>query len=93
MTLDEIRRLLKKDNGATRPADCEMYAQQFATYFEAVQNIHQNGAIVSHPRTGQPMENPYLKLRAAAETSMKNLGRVKTDALWAEAVKRLGKTK
>ena len=49
----------------------------------ASENIAKNGLIVSHPRTGAPLTNPYVPIRDAA---LKKLGRmysVKADFLWA----------
>lgn len=85
MTGVEIRRWIAEENPAARPADAEMYAQQFATYFEAAINLEQNGAIVAHPRTGQPMENPYLRVRASAQVAMCKLRRLSVNRLWAVA--------
>lgn len=88
MKIQEIRALILKDNPTGRTADLEIYARQFATYFEASENIQQNGVICSHPRTGQPMENPYVKLRFSSETCMQKI-RIKSDSLWQEAAKQL----
>ena len=89
MKIHEIRELLKKDNPKIATGQIELYSRQFATYLEAAENIQANGVIVSHPRTAQPMENPYLKVRAAAEASFGKLRMVKSDTLWAIASKML----
>ena len=68
-----------------RADDLNMYVDAFLDYREAVDNIRKNGNIVSHPRTGSPMENPYIKVRAAAQNSMQKIKRVRVvDALWGE---------
>jgi phage terminase small subunit len=41
----------------------QIYCDACETYNEAQENIKRNGAVVSHPRTGAPLENPYLKVR------------------------------
>ena len=60
-----------------------MYVSSFLTYLEAQENIERNGSIVAHPRTGSPMENPYLKVRTAAMNDMLKCGGIKGLAqLW-----------
>lgn len=86
MMLEQIRALITADNPAARVDDVELYARQFLTYLEAAENIEKNGTIVAHPRTGQPMENPYVKVRTAAQSSMQKIKRLrKLNLLWTEA--------
>ena len=54
---------LTKDNTSQSDVELQIYAHALATYCEAAKNIASNGAICSHPRTGAPMENPYLKIQ------------------------------
>lgn len=82
----QIRDLIKKENPQGNVALIEMYVHQFATYLEAEENIQQNGVIVSHPRTGQPMENPYLKIRTAAQATMSKMRILKVGQLWQAAI-------
>jgi hypothetical protein len=58
-----------------------IYVDAMLLYQEANENIARNGAITAHPRTGAPMENPYLKVRiaCAAQLSKFNLN---TGDLW-----------
>jgi len=42
----------------------EIFRDAEAIYREAVENVRDNGAVCSHPRTGTPIENPYLKIMA-----------------------------
>ena len=85
MKLDDIRKLLRDENPKGRTSDIEMYSHHFIGYLEAAENIAQNGVLVSHPRTGQPMENPYLKVRANAESGMSKLKRLRVEMLWKNA--------
>lgn len=64
-----------------------MYASAFVQFWEAEVNIRKNGCVCAHPRTGQPMDNPYLKVRAHAEKSLLSMrqARLKTDAIWKRA--------
>ena len=43
------------------------YASAFLEYNEANENIEKNGSVVSHPRTANIMQNPYLRVRDTAE--------------------------
>jgi phage terminase small subunit len=69
MTADEKTAALAKlraENTAARPALLVTYLDALNTYREAQANIDANGAIVFHPRTGAPIENPYLAVRDRA---------------------------
>lgn len=61
-----------------------LYADSYLEYQEAMANIAKNGAICANPRTGQPMENPYCKIRDKSFAKMRSRGlsRVKSDGLW-----------
>ena len=86
LTTQRIRQLIQDDNPGAKVNDVETYAHQFTTYMESAQNILTNGTIVAHPRTGAPMENPYLKARNTALSAMTKLKRLrKLDRLWLEA--------
>ena len=81
-----IRSLIEQDNPGARINDVETYCHQFMTYLEAAQNILELGTIVAHPRTAAPMENPYLRVRAASLNAMTKLKRLrKLDRVWTEA--------
>lgn len=83
MTKDAVLAILRKDNPGARAVDLSMYADAYLSYREAQDNIDKCGAIAAHPRTGQPIENPYLRVRESASKSLANLQRVKkTDRLW-----------
>ena len=85
MTRDEVLVVLRRDNPAGRPDDIAMYADSFADYREAADNIAKNGNIVAHPRTGSPIENPYIKVKSSAMAQMRKMGRLKNvGALWTE---------
>jgi hypothetical protein len=81
-----IRSLIESDNPGAKVNDVETYCHQFLTYVEAAQNILELGTIVAHPRTAAPMENPYVKVRAASLAAMSKIKRLrKLDRLWTEA--------
>lgn len=83
---EAAREILAADNPKCRADLIAMYADAFADFHEAQSNIDAHGAIVAHPRTGQPMDNPYLKVKAAAGASLRKCGAVRNVArLWALA--------
>lgn len=48
----------------------DIYLDMEASYNRAQENILEFGEIVSHPRTGEAMENPYLSVREKASKQM-----------------------
>jgi phage terminase small subunit len=72
---------LKQENPTAPTAAIQMYADAFVDYQEAQQNIDRNGAIVFHPRTGAPIDNPYLRVRERAAAALRKL-EIKADTLW-----------
>lgn len=54
------------DNPYARLVDIRVFADTLRIYHEASVNIQANGAIVMHPKTGAPIENPYLKVQKQA---------------------------
>jgi len=58
------------------------YADAFLEYREASENIAEHGIIVQHPRTANPIENPYLAIRDRAAKKLDGMRRVKADFLW-----------
>ena len=60
-----------------------MYADAFEEYRAAQANIAANGSIVTHPKTGGPISNPYLAVRDRAAKTLREM-RVQAGALWTE---------
>jgi phage terminase small subunit len=84
MTREEVVDVLESSNQHPRQfADTRLYADMFLEYMAAQANIAEHGTIVSHPRTGAPIDNPYLRIRDKARDAMQKM---KLDAsdLWAE---------
>ena len=80
MTKDEVIEILLSQN-AKRDL-CVQYTDAFMEYQEATKNIEDNGLIVQHPRTMNPMDNPYMSVRDRALKKLQGLKKVKTDGLW-----------
>lgn len=86
-TLDDVIRILTEDNPRMRVDMIRIYASAFRDYQQAEANIAEHGTIVYHPRTGAPIENPYLKVRSGAQSTMlrcklRNVARVWPKSLW-----------
>ena len=62
----DIEAELLQDNPYARLVDIRVFADTLRIYQEASVNLHSNGAIVMHPKTGAPIENPYLKVQKQA---------------------------
>jgi len=80
MTKEEIITHLLRLN--KRRDLCAQYADCFLEYREATKNIDENGLIVQHPRTMNPIDNPYLAVRDRALKKLQSLRGVITDGLW-----------
>jgi phage terminase small subunit len=80
MTREEIVATLV-DKGITKDR-ATMYADAFLEYREATDNIKEHGIIVQHPRTANPIENPYLTIRDRAAAKLAKMRNLKADFLW-----------
>jgi phage terminase small subunit len=59
------------------------YADCFVQYRAASANLHAHGAIVMHPRTSNPIENPFLKVRDSALRALQSMRTVRgVEVLW-----------
>lgn len=75
--------ILQMDNPKIDRGTLQQYVDQFAAYIEAQDNISRIGTVAAHPRTGAPIENPYLKVRDNAARMLQKMRRVtNTAALW-----------
>jgi len=76
-------KMLKTQNPRGNFADMTMYTDYFFDYQEASENISKNGTIVAHPRTGSPIENPYVKIKATCVAQLLKIGaKLKVNVLW-----------
>jgi phage terminase small subunit len=80
MTRERVVEILE-ERGVKRDK-AVMYADGWAEYQEAAQNIREHGAIVQHPRTGNPIENPYLAVRDRAAKRLQEMRGVNAEGLW-----------
>lgn len=83
VTKDVIIAKLEEANPQAPRDRVVMYADCYLEYSEATRNIDQHGAIVANPRTGAPMENPYLKVRDKAFAKLRKI-RLNTADLWGD---------
>lgn len=72
----DIINILRNDNQKASDIEIKIYADTLKTYCEASKNIETHGSIVFHPRTGAPIENPYLKLRTSAGATLAKMRRI-----------------
>ena len=75
--LEKLRSL----NPTTTEMVLVMYVDCFEDYASAQANIAEHGAIVSHPKTGGPLPNPYVTIRDRAAKTLRGL-RVRAGDLW-----------
>jgi hypothetical protein len=80
MTKDQVIEILLSQN-AKRDL-CVQYADAFMEYQESTKNIEENGLIVQHPRTMNPMDNPYMSVRDRALKKLQGLRKVNAVGLW-----------
>jgi phage terminase small subunit len=52
-------------------------------YQQAAANIREHGAVVAHPKTGAPFDNPYLKVRGQMLATLQKMTLI-TTGLWEE---------
>lgn len=82
MTRAKAVRILRQHNPTARTDTLVIYTDAVFDYIEATANIAKHGSIVAHPRTGQPIDNPYIKVKDAALKTLKSVSIKNVDALW-----------
>ena len=70
---------LRADNPVAKGTDLQLYADALQIYVEASKNVQEHGAICAHPRTGTPLENPYLKVMATQGRVLASMRKIKGD--------------
>lgn len=79
----DIERELAADNPKATALAIRIHADALRTYIEAAGNIRDNGAVCQHPRTGAPIENPYLKIQAQQSAVLAKSRGIKSDRVLA----------
>lgn len=62
--------VLKLFNPTVPDMEIRIYLDNLALYSKAKENVQKNGAITLHPRTGEPINNPYLRVMKSAEKAI-----------------------
>lgn len=75
----DIEAELRKDNPNAKGTDLRVYADALRVYVEASRNVREHGAVCQHPRTGAPIENPYLKIQSQQGAVLAKMPRIKGD--------------
>lgn len=78
-----IEQELRADNPNAPASRIQLAADALAVYAEASANVRANGAIVTHPRTGAPMENPYLRIMQKTGDALQKTRGIKIDRVLA----------
>ena len=73
---------LAKDNPKARRVTMRIYADALRQYIEASENVGRNGSICAHPRTGTPIENPYLKVQKEQGKILDRMKTLKSDRVF-----------
>lgn len=82
MSKADILEALQKQNPKARPSDLVIYADALTEYRKAQENIDDHGSIVFHPRTGAPIDNPYVRVRDRASALIRRMKTIKAEGLW-----------
>lgn len=80
MTREEVIAVLLKNN--VKPDRATIYADCYLEYQRATANVEEYGVVVKHPRTGNPIENPYLAIRDRAEKKLYRMQNINAKGLW-----------
>jgi phage terminase small subunit len=81
----DVEAELAKDNRANPRATqtaLAILADALRVYAEAAANVEKHGAIVAHPRTAQPIENPYLRIMQQQGKTLERARGFKTDRVF-----------
>lgn len=70
---------LRADNPFASAVELEVFGNALRIYMEASVNVGRNGAVCAHPRTGAPIENPYLKVQVQQAALMAKYKRIKAN--------------
>lgn len=81
VTKADVLKILARNNPRVGQDKIRMYADAYMDYVEAQTNISTNGAMVAHPKTGAPIENPYLKIRERMAAQLAKF-KLDTRGLW-----------
>jgi phage terminase small subunit len=81
-TRDRATIIEQLEGRGTRRDVAAQYADAYLEYWEASDNIAEHGAMVLHPRTNNPIENPYLQIRDRALAKLQKMRAVRADWLW-----------
>ena len=78
MKLDLLKELTE-DNPDVQQVELQVFVDNLLVYREARANVKKNGSIVLHPRTSQPIENPFLKVQAQTGQIVSKMRMIESD--------------
>lgn len=82
MTPDKALAILRDENPKAHESLLRIVAGLFVEYTVADANIAQFGPVVTHPKTGAPVVNPYSSVRERASKALLEHRRLEVGALW-----------
>jgi phage terminase small subunit len=80
LNVELVREWLAADNPDASLLDLRVFSDALLNYFEATENLQKNGVIVANSRTGEPFENPYLKIQERSGAILRKFTYLQTDA-------------
>jgi phage terminase small subunit len=79
----DILETLRESNKWAAESALRLYADAIEVYAEAADNVRRVGAICSHPKTGAPIENPYLRVQESRAAMLSKLrGKLDDSEVW-----------
>ncbi len=78
MKLDLLAELTA-DNPGVQQVELQVFVDNLLVYRAARENVKKNGPIVLHPRTSQPIENPFLKVQSQTGALLAKMRMIESD--------------
>ena len=70
---------LVADNPGVSEVVLAVYGDCLRTYIKAAEHVRRHGAVVAHPRTGAPLQNPSLAIADLCAARLQRYRTVKAD--------------
>ena len=82
MNEQAIYAILKDANQRAPETVLRLFASEFVLFAKSAANIKKFGAIVQHPKTGAPMDNPYLAVRDKSQARLAKMAGLESAKVW-----------
>lgn len=84
--MERLIQSLREHNEQAREADLLIYADALLGYCRARREVERQGAVVLHPKTGAPIDNPHLRIMQQCSAIMGRYKRIQSDDALAIAI-------